>query len=136
MKLYIMCMTEDKTLAVPQAIVSRRVHHHGVWRRRHANWASFRVHRPYSLVPIPTMAQRAWSSGYYAFAACSKQDLPDGAAVQVFTSSRSYHLYEEAMDDANIYNVRLLSEDKNAVPVAAADLAAHSLWFRAYLRNR
>ena len=82
------------------------------------------------------MVEVGLASGHHAVAACSKQDLPQGADVSVFTGLRSYQLYEENKDYISMYGVRLVSTDGDTIPIAAVDLAAHSLWFRAYMRNR
>jgi hypothetical protein len=45
-------------------------------------------------------------------------------------------MYQEEMDNEEIYNVRLVGQTGEKVAIAAVDLALHSEWFRAYLRNR
>ena len=82
------------------------------------------------------MVGAAWVGGSHAYAACSEQDLPKGQSIPVFPSLKNYQLYEEDKNDSSIYGVRIVGAEGDAVPVAAVDLATHSLWFRAYLRNR
>ena len=82
------------------------------------------------------MVEPAWANARHAFNACAEQDMPKSASEPVFASLKNYQVYEECKDDSNIYGVRLVGADGGLVPIAALDFLTHSLWFRAYLRNR
>jgi hypothetical protein len=81
----------------------------------------------------------AWAPAEQALALCSTGQvlLPAQQHVRVFTtSSKALQLYEEEVNNEDIYNVRLVGQNGGKVAIAAVDLALHSEWFRAYLRNR
>jgi hypothetical protein len=81
----------------------------------------------------------AWALAEKALAECTvtaKQLLPAQQNVKIFSNgAQALQLYEEEMDNENIFNVRLVGQTGEKVAFAGIDLALLSEWFRAYLRN-
>ena len=83
-------------------------------------------------------AQGTWASVAHAVTSCKKSDLPEPEELEVFERiSATREFYEEHKDDTSVFGVHIYGINKeHKVPFAVVDLATHSDWLAAYLKNR